>query len=448
MNSNKNFLFIALLFITLSIISIIEDNLAIVFLGSIIYITMNIVIQFLNINNRTFYIFNIFSLFYLVHLVFLYYGINILYDKSLMFPDESFFYQSSNNIINNLKNGYSILDINNIYTYHEMPAYIYISGKISILANYYGQNSIFVQKLLIIFVSASIVSVLYLILIKYLNPKTSFYSALLFGLFTHLTFLSSLLLRDVFVALTYILFFYVILDKFSIKNTFILFFTFLFSFYLRVETGLFLISLSSIYFIYLLNKSIRNKIIRKVFILIMIILTLLILYYINIYDIFIKIYTTANEHGVAITDSGSLALKLKSLPYGTGNIAMAIFSQLQPFPFWLDIEKFSILAIFSSIGGFIWFLIVLYSVYGVIRIKILRNLDIRLIYLFYSSLIYILLLSSSEGVIRRLIVVYPIIFVISVLSYTQMTLNQKRKIFYYGLSIYIGLHIIYLILKL
>jgi hypothetical protein len=175
---------------------------------------------------------------------------------------------------------------------------------------------------------------------------------------------------------------------------------------------------------------------------------LVILYFLDIYQIFLKIYESSSEHAIKISDSGSLALKLKSLPYGIGYIAMSIFSQLQPFPIWLDMDKFSIISIFSAIGGFAWFFVVSYSIYGVLKIRILNTIDIKLLYLFYSSIIYIILLSSSEGVVRRLIVVYPIIFIISIMSYTKMTKYQRKRIFLYSLSIYILLHIIYFLLKL
>lgn len=444
----KSFFLLPIIFIILGFFYIIENNLAIFFLGSLFYISLLGFIQFLRLNKTTFYIFNIFSLFYILHLVFVHYGFFYMNNTYLLVPDETFFYKTSNGIISYLEKGYGIFDINKIYTFHEMPAYIYLSGKIAILANHFGENSILIQKLFVIFTAASIPAILYLILIKYLDLKAAFYSSLLFGFFTHLTFLSSLLLRDIFVAFTYIVFFFVLLDKINLKNILIILITCFFSIYLRLETGLFLISLSFIYFIYSINKIIRNAFVRRIFVFLLLISVLVILYFLDIYQIFLKIYESSSEHAIQISTSGSLALKLKSLPYGIGYIAMSIFSQLQPFPIWLDMDKFSIISIFSAIGGFTWFFIVSYSIYGVLKIKILKNIDIKLVYLFYSSIIYIVLLSSSEGVVRRLIVVYPIIFIISAISYDKMTLFQRKKVFLYCLSIYIFLHIVYFLLKL
>lgn len=429
---------------------LIEDNLAVLITGLLYIAVGTLFIIYLSRKEfrNSVSLFFLFFLFYMLHMSIVHYGLEFLYDRVNIAPDELWFYASSNQIITYLKSGDSLLDVANIFIYHESPAYIYLSGHLAIFANEIGTNSVYIQKLFIVFFASLIPVVLYLILKIYVKEKVAVYGAIIYGIFTFITPVSTMILRDIPVALTYIIFFWIILQKVSIKNTILLLLVSFISYYLRVETGIFLMGMSSIYIIYALERLIKSKIIKRFMVGIVGLLSILIISKIGLIDMFTDIFTEYEKFGAEEAQAGSLGLKLASLPYGLNIVGMALFSQIQPFPIWIVFKDFGVLLIFSMVSGITWFFVWAYALYGIFRFKILKQIDVKLKYLFYFSMIYIVLLSSTGTLTRRMIAVYPIIFVLSLLTFMNISKKKRKVIFSYTLFIYFLLIASYLLLKI
>lgn len=429
--------------------SFIENNLAVLITG-FVYIALGVLFTaFLSKKEfkNSLFLFFLFFQIYLLHMSIVHHGLELLYNRSNIAQDELWFYATSNQITSSLKSGYTLFDLADIFEYHESPAYIYLSGWLAIFSNYAGFNSVFIQKLIIVFFASLIPVVLYLILKMYVKEKTAVYGAVVYGMFTFITPISTMVLRDIPVALTYIIFFLFIIEKVSIRNIILISIVSVFSYFLRVETGIFLIGMSSVYLIYGFNYFVKNKTIRIAVISILIFTFFTLLLQFNFIDMFLKVNEASIDHASENAQKGSLAMKLISLPYGLNIISMAIFSQMQPFPSWIVLKDFGILLLFSMIGGITWFFVWSFLIYGIFKLKILKIIDIKLKYLFYFSIIYIVLIGGSEGVTRRLLAVYPVIFLISLLSFIEINKKNKFIIIFITSFVYIMLNTSYLILK-
>ncbi len=448
---NKNSLI--LLALTLAVLlvgTIIEDNLAILITGSI-YIVLGFLFSvYLSTKQSgdSVVLFFLFFLFYLIHMSSVHFVLEYFYGRPNIASDEIWFYASSNNIITYLKSGYSLFDVANINQYQELSAYIYLTGHLGIFANEIGENSVLIQKLLIVFFASLIPVVLYNILRVYVENKIAIYATVVYGLFTYITHDSAMILRDIPVALTYIIVFWIIFQKISVINILLLLFILFLSYFLRVETGIFLMGMTTVYLLYAFDQIIKNKFV-KIFIFILVgFAGIFLVFALGLSDMFLDLYTNVTKSGAKQASADSLGIKLASLPYGLGVIGLALFGQIQPFPAWMVFREFGALLLFSMISGITWFIVWGYLVYGIVKIKILQFIDIKLKLLFYFSLLYIVMLANAELVTRRLMAVYPIIFLLSVLSFISISKEKRIKIFVFALLVYLSLITVFLYLKL
>ncbi len=429
---------------------IIEDNIAIIATG-LLYILIGLLFVILIANEekkKSIYLFILFFCIYFLYMSFVHYGVGYMYDKYNIALDEITFYTKSNMAINYLKSGYSFFDIANIYEYHKMPAYIYISSYLAIFTNEIGANSILVQKLLIVFFLSLVPVVLYQILRIYMDDKFAVLGAIFYGLFTHTMPLSAMILRDAPVALTYLLVFFILLQKLSIKNIVLLISTLFFSIYLRFETGMFLLGFTSIYVLYFIHITVKNKFI--IFGIYTIIFSIFIIVFLqtSLSGHLLKILSSNEAARVADASSSSLGMKLRSLPYGLGILGITIFGQLQPFPPWLNFESDSIFSITESIAGISWFFVDIFVFYGIYKMNVLQYFDIKIKYMFYFSLFFIIIVSSIEPVGRRLMAVYPIFFLIALYTFINIDSTKRKKIIKMVSLTYIWLLFIFLVIKL
>jgi hypothetical protein len=446
----KGISFLILLMVSLLIISAFNENNLAVFITGLLYMGIgSLFIIYFSTNhvNNSLFLFFLFFIFYLLHMSIFHYGMVYFYNSETTTPDEMWFYLSSNKIIPYLESGYTFFDVSNIYKYSELPAFIYLTGYLAILANEIGTNSVFLQKMLIVFFSSLIPVILYLILNLYVKEKIAVYGTIIYGTFTHLTGVSALLLRDVPVALTYIIVFWIILQKPTIRNIFLLLFTFFVSYFLRYETGVFLISMAAIPLIPLFDHWIQNKLIKKMFLGVGILFILVVAIQIDAISVFLQLYKDINIE-TQTNSAGSLGASLAALPFGLNFIGMALFSQLLLFPFWFNFKFQGFLSLFTMISGITWVVIWGYTLYGIVKIKILQEIDVKLKISFYYAILYVVLLASTEPMTRRLMAVYPIIFIVALLSFMSIN-NKERKIriFQFTLFIYFLLTVTYLLLK-
>ena len=389
------------------------------------------------------YIFILFYLIYLSYTTLVHFGLLNFYNIPNIVPDEHYFYKASNEAYIKIKEGYGFFQMAKMRAYVDTIGVIYFNGLVATLANLYGENTILIQKISVVFVSSLIPMVMYGISRLYFSEKVSIMVALIYGLFSFLPYLSGILLRDVHIALMFILTMYIILQKFSLLNLFILFFVMFESYFLRPQTGLFMMGFLSIYLFIFIKKVITNQYMEFFVYFIFISIFIVIIVNSSLMDMFTKISDSSAQRGVVHASSGSLGAKMSKLPLGLNVVAQFSFSQIQPFPpAWIfKGSNRGFFELWYLVAAISWFFGWGFLIYGLIVKKILKNKDLKLKFIFYLSIIYLVLIAMIEFNQRRQMAVYPILYLLMVFSYMEMTISERTKM-------WIGMGIFYVILVL
>jgi len=444
----KTFLWLIsfLLILSATVVAYWDKNPSIIIL-SILFVFLGIVlISILNWKKDLQNLIAIFLLFFLVYLLYsslIHFGLTSFYGIENIEKDEIYFYTASNDIYIKLKDGYTFWELSAIHKYRETIGAVYWSGLVATVANLYGENSVFAQKISIIFIASLIPVTIYSISRLYFLERESIYISIIYGFFSFVLFLSSIILRDLHVALMFIITIYIVLQRISILNVIILFFVITFSYFLREETGVFMLLFLAIYFIVFINRVVADKYIKYFIYLIFIAIGIAFILnsgYINLFD---RMFGNTIERAEELTSTGSMGAVIAKLPFGLNYISLFGFSQIQPFPpSWIFQTSDKGWFGFSYlIAGISWFIGWGFLLYGIVKRKILNRIDFKLVLMLFISLIYLFLMSVLEFNQRRQMAVYPILYLVMVFSYLDITITQRTKI-------WVGMVIFYLILVL
>jgi hypothetical protein len=441
--------FLFMINIISTVYNAVSENLLSFLIFNLFFIIIGIllIISFKKDNYKnSIFIFSIFTLIYGFNFLLQFY----LNDTWNIYKDETLFFKYTNDVALLISKGSTFFDLMSDIKYSAMVGYIHLAGLIALISNYIDQNSILVQKIFIVYISAFNSVLLYNMVLKYFSKTNALYLAILFSSLSFMMLFSSVLLRDQLVAFFYLLFFIVFLQDTSVKNSFLLMLIIFFSILVRPETGLFLIVFYLLYLIYIFI-SIKQKQLKIIFLIIIMTMCLLSsIYYID--KIFLLFNQTAFGYSSLVRDqasSSSFGLVLYNLPYGLNYIALTAFWQLQPFPFWSVFARDlmnPIAGIQYALAGFFWYLVVGILVVGILKFKLIKIIDKKLLLLFIGSVIYIILISSIAPDVRRLMAVYPVIYIVS--SYGFIYFMNNRKIYVALLFfLYILLIVFYIMLK-
>ena len=123
----------------------------------------------------------------------------------------------------------------------------------------------------------------------------------------------------------------------------------------------------------------------------------------------------------AETKVHSIGSKINKLPVLAKLLIKPAASQIQPFPFYKAISMFksNSILLFPTITAAIywyytWISIIISSLLLLKAPQQIKKVKIELVILFLISLLYILIVSTIAGDIRRLLPVYPIIFIFNI----------------------------------
>jgi len=422
-------------------LAIIAIGIASVFIG--ILLTFLIHIHKIKEYRNSVYLFILFYLIYLSYTSLVHYGLLNFYDVSNIVPDEHYFYKTSNEAYVKIQEGYSFLEMSEMRMYKDTIGVVYFNGLVATLANIYGENSILIQKMSVVFVASLIPMVMYGISRLYFSEKVSINVALVYGIFSFLPYHSGILLRDVHIALMFILTIYIVLQKRSILNFILLFFIVVESYYLRPQTGIFMIGFVSIYLFLFIRKLTLNRYLE--FFIYFIFLALIIFLIVNssLFEMFTQIEESSAQRGVATTSSGSLGAVISKLPFGLNILAQFGFSQIQPFPpAWIfKGSNRGFFELWYLIAAISWFFGWGFLLYGLKVKKIFSKLDLKIKLMFFLSVIYLVLITIIEFNQRRQMAVYPILYLLMVFSYIEMSVSERTKV-------WISMGILYIILVL
>lgn len=398
-------------------------------------------------------IFLIFFLTYLIYTFVIHFGLIEVYNTPFPFveSDEGLFHEGAREVADKIKAHYSFADIAKIKNYLDLPGSIYFNAQIARLSELFGTHTFLVQKEAVTLISALIPTMMYSLSRLYFNERTSILVAIVYGVFSFVPYLSSMLLRDVHIALMYIITFYIILERLSLINLIILVLISIASYYFREQTGIFMVGFTVIYFFNFIHKKITNNTIRILIYLIgFVALGVIVLSNHYLMMTFQQTFQSSAEHSASQSSAGSLGAKIAKLPFGFNVVALLGFSQIQPFPPSLIFtSKKGMFHFMYLLAGISWLFGWGFLLYGIFKRNILlRKIDLKLGLMFLFSIVYLSLIAVVEFNQRRQMAVYPILYLVMIFSYLDMDTTQRTKVWVGMFMLYVTLVLAFNYIKL
>ena len=364
------------------------------------------------------------------------------------YVDEATFYNFSNTVYPYM---YGDKDFSGLFTNYrlgvfELPLHVMITSTVTHLSLFVdGTNTIVIQKVLAPFLGSLFIVILYATLkYQFSDQMFSLKATFVYGLLSAAFVYSTPMLRDIDIALTYIIFIYLFLQPHSNKIFVLLLLVAYVTTYLRLESGMVLYGVTLLY-IYLYVKKVNSAALR--FISYMIIIGLFAAIFLLMFDRIIGMVTVLNdgnvERSTARAGKDSIGILLNKLPFGISHTAKVLFGQLQPFPFITALS----LNVRAAISGVFWPFIFTMMVYTIIRPDIRMKIDIKVKYLLMVA-ITILFLMSSEPMTRRMMSVFPIIYIVALYMFYFDNKHKVKRILFYYIAGIIVLNVFYYLIKI
>ncbi len=146
-----------------------------------------------------------------------------------------------------------------------------------------------------------------------------------------------------------------------------------------------------------------------------------------------------------------LGAMLYQLPAGVKQLAITLFSQITPFPAWgkflvSETNYEYVISFVQFCGAIFWSYIFLFMSFSFTNSKVRKKLSKENIVVLIIVLIF-LMGNSSEMNTRRILCIYPLIFILY-LNIRQMLPNRKRMYYSYSsLALYSALSVVYFFVK-
>lgn len=290
-----------------------------------------------------------------------------------------------------------------------------------------------------LFVSG-LISVLFyrLLVVNKLSPQISNKYAIITSVFSVFFFYSTLILRDMHIALFYICGVYITYLKFSGRNIIILFVLAFMTSIFRIESGLFFLSFIPVYILlsFRSKRSITYTIIGST-----IVLVALGSFAIQNYSYMVQVFEANREIYVdRVLEGSGLIAFFQSLPPIISDILSIIYNGVQPLPFWGKLtpaidptrpEAYNIMTFPLSFAAFFnWiviFFIMFYLLVSNLRRKVNQIISLPLKYNITLGLLF-LFIQSSVIAQRRLIGYYLVFYALFFMIYSNTNHREKRQI--------------------
>ncbi|MFB9057052.1 hypothetical protein ACFFU9_09895 [Mariniflexile ostreae] len=333
----------------------------------------------------------------------------------------------------------------------EQEASYFYFGSLALIANsFLDGNSVLFQSIHVSFFAILINLFLYKILLFYINRKTALKYTLYFLLFAYILSFSPWILRDIHIALLFTIAIYIVHLEFSIKKIFILLILQLIVFEFRFENGM-IFSFFPLLFTYNNAKKSRYRGLH-ITLICLVLLAGVAKYSTSLIANILHSTDTLERYNelssTSADESGGVGKMIFKLPIGAKQIASVVISQISPFPPWNDINKSEtfiqgVIGFISGLAPLFWGFVFFTSVKYYKYYKTLSFLTKSLV----LFAIIFLFLSSANMLVRRLIPVYPIIYMFFVYVISKLSKKQIRKNISTYTMIYSGLLVVYFFIK-
>jgi len=220
----------------------------------------------------------------------------------------------------------------------------------------------------------------------------------------------------------------------------------------RLEHGLFLLVFP---FIYIYINRASNVVISKLW---PFIFVLSMAVFIGVFYIFIEEFTNSMETLRKYDDytieslNDGFGAQLYKFPNGVRQLLVSLHSQVTPLPPWagISLERSTLIVITSlvqMINTIYWSYIFIFSVYALFS-RFVRGKLSQSLWIFVIVFILFLLVNSANMNVRRILGVYPILFLVYVnLNTTILSTENRKRLSSYSVITYGTLLIMYVVLK-
>lgn len=331
------------------------------------------------------------------------------------------------------------------FQYNGSPLFYAWLGSLQRLTGLNPFYGLLFLKLNVAFFASFVPGVVYLLCSRVINYRSAYRAAIVYGLFTFTFFYAVGLMRDIHIALIYALALYIVTrEKNTLKDLLLISFLGLAAYFIRVENGLFFVAFIGI-MVFKIGG--RYRALLSSFSVLFLIAVIVALGGLDfIFGTASNTLQNYSERSVSMADADSLGAALNQLPIPLNYLSKAAFGQITPFPFWayLGVSDSLLKKLFylpQAIAALFWFMVWTRIIVNFKKIKPFfkkYKLVVGLV------LLYIFMVSIGQAMPRRLMAVYPFIFMgylfVSPKAFTRKDL--RRGLFFYGLLV-----IIYLFIK-
>lgn len=382
----------------------------------------------------------------LLYLSFSFYGllallhyIDVVDFHNYTYSDEStaFVPFVENNLSKSLLEIWSNAIFDSLGNYYGYLIYITLCGKIGFLFDGYNKMLIFLSSVL---VSCIYIIFLYRLLLLVLSSDKAYKYTLLYLFMSPIVLYSFVALRDIHIALFYLLGFYVLYsEKNFVKGLVYLFILTIILFTFRIENGYFF-SLIILYYVY--KRFSSYKILCMALIIVMSLIGV-----VFISETFMatnETLETYNEYTKNNANIDGMAMKILNLPFPIKEIVCTLLSQVFPIPPWAIFEMITpkglpafVIALMNPIKTIFWFYVIFSFVNFLLVKKIRYYIGNKYKWSLIISLIFIVICSTEYYEVRRLMCVYPVIYmcfcdVRNKVSSKEYVKINRRFVFCYG----------------
>lgn len=416
----------------ISFSSLFSNSLAVFIFSTVIFIIGHLYALSIEKNKRdnAIYSFSIVLSALIIFATIYFFHTEINYEKfALEWKDEYKFWQMSQELSNLTSINEIFNEAYSFWRYHELPGYVFYIGSLGYIAeSFFDGNNLLIQFLGSVLWGSLSTLILYKIFLIYFQKNDAVKYVLYFSLLSVVFSYSFFLLRDIIILFFYLLVFYIIIRKFSWAGLLKLLIISFIVWQIRLEHGLFVI-VFSIY--YLFNKFKNNKII-----LLFLIIAFVLIISSMLYDYFLKATSTINYYSdfsetSALEVDDSLGKYIYFMPSPLKELFRFINSQLQPFPSWNALSNSSdiylrIVNFLPIIYTYFWFVVVFSLFKWFIIKRKYKSLSKDLILLFIIVLTFLIVVTMGSGGVRRIMCVYPFVYLIYCLLKSKM--NNKYEL--------------------
>lgn len=356
------------------------------------------------------------------------------YDASEYFIPRTKYYMAQGNLQKSLAliwSDYNLFDRN-------QAGYFSLAVLFGFLSNTFGVDFYLGQQMSVLFLYGFVGAIIYKLFIanKFLK-NTAFTYTMLICVFSILFFYSSQVLRDTHILLLYLIGIYITFkENFSIFNILKIILVILSCMTVRVESGLFLVTLVPIY----LHLSMKQSKFKGLILMFSIVIGLAgIIMSIGLVSSALGV-VQANQEAYGGEKGDGVIGNLQKIPVA-GDIASIIYNAVQPVPLWsrlstssinfADHAVYNIMNFPRSFASFFNWMVIVYIAFWIFNKKCWKRVNLRislpLKYQLWIGFVFLFLQSDVVSQ-RRLLAYYVVFYILFFVIYHSTTYNVKRQV--------------------